>query len=63
MAYRPRVGSARLSDKCVASVVKAYARRLGLDAAAFSGHSLRSGFLTSADRRGASVFKMRRVAA
>jgi integrase len=39
----------------------AYARRLGLDAADFSGHSLRSGFLTSAARRGASVFKMRDV--
>jgi hypothetical protein len=27
----------------------------------FSGHSLRAGFLTSAARRGASVFKMRDV--
>ena len=34
---------------------------LGLDAVDFSGHSLRSGFLTSAARRGASVFKMRDV--
>ena len=33
-------------------------RRVGLDAADFSGHSLRSGFLTSAARRGASLFKM-----
>jgi hypothetical protein len=32
---------------------------LGLDAVDFSGHSLRSGFLTSAARCGASVFKMR----
>jgi len=31
---------------------------VGLDAAQFSGHSLRSGFLTSAARRGASIFKM-----
>jgi hypothetical protein len=31
-----------------AFIVKAYAARLGLDADAFSGHSLRSGFLTSA---------------
>jgi hypothetical protein len=38
--------------------VKAYAARLGLDADAFSGHSLRSGFLTSAAARGASLFKM-----
>ena len=55
------VRSTRLSDKAVASVGKAYAKRLGLDAADFSGHSLRSGFLTSAARRGASVFKMRDV--
>jgi hypothetical protein len=32
-------------------MVKAYARRLGLEAADFSGHSLRAGFLTSAARR------------
>ena len=38
--------------------MKAYAVRLGLDADAFSGHSLRSGFLTSAAARGASLFKM-----
>jgi hypothetical protein len=40
----------------VANVVKAGADRVGLDAAQFSGHSLRSGFLTSA--AGASIFKM-----
>ena len=34
---------------------------VGLDAEAFGAHSLRSGFLTSAARRGASVFKMRDV--
>jgi hypothetical protein len=32
--------------------------RLRLDPGAFSGHSLRSGFLTSAAARGASLFKM-----
>jgi hypothetical protein len=37
------------------------ARRLGLKAADFGAHSLRAGFLTSAARRGASVFKMRDV--
>jgi len=56
-----RVGNSRLTDKSVASINKAYARRLGLNEADFSGHSLRSGFLTSAARRGASVFKMRDV--
>jgi site-specific recombinase XerD len=51
----------RLNDKSVAGIIKTYARRPGLNEADFSGHSLRSGFLTSAARRGASVFKMRDV--
>ena len=53
-----RVLNRRLSDRTVAEVVKAAARRVGLKAEDFSGHSLRSGFLTSAARRGASIFKM-----
>jgi hypothetical protein len=32
--------------------------KAGYDPADFSGHSLRSGFLTSAAARGASVFKL-----
>jgi site-specific recombinase XerD len=48
----------RLRAQSVAFIVKAHAARLGLDAEAFSGHSLRSGFLTSAAARGASLFKM-----
>jgi site-specific recombinase XerD len=47
----------RLRAQSVACIVKAYAARLGLDADAFSGHSLRSGFLTSAAARGASLFQ------
>jgi site-specific recombinase XerD len=42
----------------VATVVKECAKRAGLDPAIFAGHSLRSGFLTSAAKRGASLFKM-----
>lgn len=53
-----KVSDGRLSDRAIAEVVKSYARRVGLNAADFSGHSLRSGFLTSAARRGASIFKM-----
>jgi site-specific recombinase XerD len=53
-----RVLSARLTAQSVALIVKEYARRAGLDAGSFSSHSLRSGFLTSAARRGASIFKM-----
>jgi len=53
-----RLPAARLSDRTVANIVKAYAKRIGLDSKAFAGHSLRSGFLTSAAARGASIFKM-----
>jgi site-specific recombinase XerD len=42
----------------VADIVKSYAERVGLDPAQFAGHSMRSGFLTSAAKRGASIFKM-----
>jgi len=45
----------------VCDLVKAYATQVGLNATDFGVHSLRSGFLTSAARRGASVFKMRDV--
>jgi len=48
----------RLTDRSVANIVKAYAERAGFDASAFSGHSLRAGFLTSAAGKGASIFKM-----
>jgi integrase len=53
-----KVSKQRLSAKAVADIVKTYARQAGLNARDFSGHSLRSGFLTSAAARGASIFKM-----
>jgi site-specific recombinase XerD len=53
-----KISARRLSARAVAELVKCYARRAGLRAADFSGHSLRSGFLTSAAARGASIFKM-----
>jgi site-specific recombinase XerD len=56
-----RLGTERLTDQSVCSIVKAYAERIGLKPADFGAHSLRAGFLTSAARRGASVFKMRDV--
>jgi len=49
-----RIGTERLSDKTVALVVKRAAEAAGLDAAAYAGHSLRSGFATTAARNGAS---------
>jgi integrase len=48
----------RLAPQNVSLILKAYAKRLGLDPKVFSGHSLRAGFLTSAAARGASIFKM-----
>jgi integrase len=51
------VAASRLTCRSVANIVK-YADRAGFDAAIFSAHSLRSGFLTSAAARGASIFKM-----
>jgi site-specific recombinase XerD len=53
-----RVLADRLTPQSVALIVKAHAERAGLDSQSFAGHSLRSGFLTSAARRGASIFKM-----
>jgi site-specific recombinase XerD len=49
-----RVGSERLSDRAVARIVKTAAARVGIDPAAVSGHSLRSGLATSAAAAGAS---------
>jgi site-specific recombinase XerD len=44
-----------LSGRAVADVVKGYAKRAGLDPAAFGGHSLRAGFITSSSERGAKA--------
>ena len=52
------VQQARLTDRSVANIIKSHAERAGLDPADFSGQSLRAGFLTSAAKRGASLFKM-----
>ena len=53
-----KVGRSRLSAPSVALVVKELAGKAGLDAERYAGHSLRSGFLTSAARNRASIFKM-----
>jgi site-specific recombinase XerC len=49
---------ARLTDQSVANIVKTHAERVGLDPVLFAGHSLLAGFLTSAAKSGASIFKM-----
>ena len=61
VALGGRVSSQPLADESAARVVKRYACRVSLEASAFSGHSLRSGFLTSAAESGANVFKMAEV--
>ena len=53
-----RLQSVSLSAFSAAQIVKRYAERAGLDPAAYAGHSLRSGFLTSAAESGASILKM-----
>jgi integrase len=53
-----RVLPGALTGESAARVVKDAAERAGLDPALFAGHSLRRGFLTSAAKAGASIFKM-----
>ena len=45
----------RLSDRAVARIVKQAAARVGIDPTQVAGHSLRSGFATSAARGGADL--------
>jgi integrase len=47
-----------LTDRHIANIIKSRARAAGLDEQQFSGHSLRSGFLTSAAANGANLFRM-----
>jgi len=50
-----RVKQNRLCDKQVAGIVKKRCAAVGLDPASFAGHSLRSGFITSASDAGAEL--------
>ena len=47
-----------LSDRQIANIIKTRARQAGLDPTQFSGHSLRSGFITSAANAGADIFRV-----
>jgi site-specific recombinase XerD len=47
-----------ITDKSIAKIVKRYAESAGLNPDDFSGHSLRSGFITSAAEAGANLFKI-----
>jgi integrase len=54
LSRRGKLGG-RLSDKAVARTVKRCAKTVGLDASHLAGHSLRSGFATTAARKGKSL--------
>jgi integrase len=47
-----------ITDKSIAAIVKRYAQAAGLNPDDFGGHSLRSGFITSAAEAGANLFKI-----
>lgn len=53
-----KVGETRLSAPSVAMMIKDSAHKAGLDSIRYSGHSLRSGLLTSAAKNRTSIFKM-----
>ena len=50
-----------LGDDAYVRAIKRHAAAAGLDPAAFAGHSLRSGFLTSAAEAWADALKMAEV--
>jgi hypothetical protein len=56
-----QVSDSALVPDSAARIVKQYAARVGLDPAGYAGHSLRSGFLTSAAESGASIWKLSEV--
>lgn len=51
------VSETRLSDKAIALIVKRHAMKAGLNPAIFSGHSLRSGFLTETGLQGKNLLE------
>ena len=53
-----RVTDRRLAGSNVASIVNAGAARLGFDPSTFGGHSLRSGLVTTAVKRGVNLMKI-----
>jgi site-specific recombinase XerD len=56
-----RILATRLSGNAVATIIKHYAAAAGFDAAIYSGHSMRAGFVTSALDRGADFFAVMNV--
>ncbi len=50
--------AARLTDRSVANIIKAYVTAAGLDASTFGAHSLRAGYITTAAERGADLARI-----
>lgn len=55
------LGATPLTDRAVVNIIKQAATDAGLNPTAFSGHSLRSGFLTSAAMAGKDLASLQRV--
>lgn len=56
-----QVQSVALTGRSIANIVKDYARKAGFTENDFSGHSLRSGFITSSAQAGADLFKLMEI--
>ena len=56
-----KVGVRRINDGTVAQIVKEAAKLAGLNPARVAGHSLRSGFVTSAAEMGEAEWKIQQV--
>lgn len=54
------VGESAITAGAVASIVKRYVSKIGLDASAYSGHSLRAGLVTSAAAAGPASWQIRK---
>ncbi|TXN38896.1 tyrosine-type recombinase/integrase [Methylobacterium sp. WL119] len=53
-----RIRAEALTDRSIGDIVKRYAGAAGFDPAAFGGHSLRAGFVTTAAERGADLARI-----
>jgi integrase len=56
-----KVQEKALSSRSVSNIIKRYTGMCGLNIDNFSGHSLRSGFITSGAQAGADIFKLMEV--
>jgi len=61
VSTKGRLGVSPLQDRAVARLVKAAARRIGLDEKRFSAHSMRAGFATASARAGAAPATIQRA--